>query len=251
MKRTLLLLILPALVFCTAGCRNRANEEETIENKPFSFERAKAVEPEMYSTDELVSLIQNDTTHWKVIYYFDLLSKQCRKQLSDELAKMYASHDTTQWRFYLVAGFNWLHRFSTDDEGFMVEDTVDNFKYYAQQYRELLPSLGYDIKDLYIHYDPDWENAQSGVFTPLAKRIFYSDQDFRCSTEGTPQLFKCNHHNFIQTDLCIILNSEGDTAGRYYCPNGEYSLDTLHFLEHHAIYTDINQQAKNTLAKYQ
>ena len=47
-----------------------------------------------------------------------------------------------------------MHRLVPNEDGLMVEDTLENFRHYAKQYREVLTSLGYDWDDVYLHYDP-------------------------------------------------------------------------------------------------
>ena len=144
------LLAVVALAFI--GCNSRPAEEQ---DKPvLTFEQVKAVEPSMLTTDEITRLVKSDTTHYKVVYFFDILCKPCLEHLRNELAAMYANRDTAQWRFYLVAGFNWLHRLIPDSVGNLVEDTLGNIAHFAQRYRDLLPSLGYDMKDVYMHYNP-------------------------------------------------------------------------------------------------
>lgn len=134
------------------GCTTPTSHNNRGE--PVTFERAKSVVPSLCTTDEIANLVKSDTTHGKVVYYFDLYCKPCREHLADDLSAMYADHDTAQWHFYLVAGLNWMHRLVPNEDGLMVEDTLENFRHYAKQYREVLTSLGYDWDDVYLHYDP-------------------------------------------------------------------------------------------------
>ena len=84
------LLTVVALMFI--GCNSRTAEEQ---DKPvLSFEQVKAVEPSMLTTDEITRLVKNDTTHNKVVYFFDILCKPCLEHLRNELAAMYANRDT-------------------------------------------------------------------------------------------------------------------------------------------------------------
>ncbi len=216
------LLTVVALMF--VGCNNRPTEEQ---DKPvLSFEQVKAVESSMLTTDEITRLVKSDTTHNKVVYFFDILCKPCLEHLRSELATMYANRDTTQWRFYLVAGFNWLHRLIPDSVGNLMEDTLGNIVHFAKRYRDLLPSLGYDMKDVYMHYNPAWEHTDTGVFTPWAKSMFHSDHPFRCQYEGSPQLFIADRHGCIAIDCIVQKNKDGDTTDQYYLPRCEYTLDT-------------------------
>lgn len=227
--------LLTVVVLMFVGCNNRPAEEQ---DKPvLSFEQVKAVEPYMLTTDEITRLVKSDTTHYKVVYFFDILCKPCLEHLRNELATMYANRDTTQWRFYLVAGFNWLHRLTPDSVGNLVEDTLGNIAHFAQRYRDLLPSLGYDMNDVYMHYNPTWEHTDTGVFTPWAKSMFHSDHPFRCQYEGSPQLFIADRHGRIALDCIVQKNKDGDTTDQYYLPRCEYTLDTHCFHNPNTIIT--------------
>ena len=220
--------LLAAVALMFSGCNSRPVE---VQDKPvLTFEQVKAVEPSILTTDEITRLVKNDTTHYKVVYFFDILCKPCLEHLRNELAAMYANRDTAQWRFYLVAGFNWLHRLIPDSVGNLVEDTLGNIAHFAQRYRDLLPSLGYDMKDVYMHYNPAWEHTDTGVFTPVftpwANRMFCSDHPFRCQYEGSPQLFIADRHGRIAIDCIVQKNKDGDTTDQYYLPRCEYTLDT-------------------------
>lgn len=218
------IILLAAVALMFSGCNSRPVE---VQDKPvLTFEQVKAVEPSMLTTDEITSLVKSDTTHNKVVYFFDILCKPCLEHLRNELAAMYANRDTTQWRFYLVAGFNWLHRLIPDSVGNLMEDTLGNIVHFAKRYRDLLPSLGYDMKDVYMHYNPDWEHTDTGVFTPWANRMFHSDHPFRCQYEGSPQLFIADRHGRIALDCIVQKNKDGDTTDQYYTPRCEYTLDT-------------------------
>lgn len=248
MRKSCCFLLLAAMIVVSLGGCNGGAGEDIAQGKAevLSFESAKSVEPQLVSTDELVKLVVEDTTHWKVVYFFDAVCKPCREHLQKELREMYARHDTTQWRFYLVAGFNWLHVLTPDEEGNLVEDTLGTIKHYAEKYSKWLPSLGYDMKDVYFHYDPTWEHTETGVFTPLAKRMFVvkpssieidekssncavnEEIPFRCKMEGMPQLFKADRHNRLQMNLCAPLS---DTLKLAYVPNNDYNLDTMEFYQ--------------------
>ena len=218
------IILLAAVALMFSGCNSRPVE---VQDKPvLTFEQVKAVEPSMLTTDEITRLVKSDTTHNKVVYFFDILCKPCLEHLRNELAAMYANRDTTQWRFYLVAGFNWLHRLIPDSVGNLMEDTLGNIVHFAKRYRDLLPSLGYDMKDVYMHYNPDWEHTDTGVFTPWAKSMFHSDHPFRCQYEGSPQLFIADRHGRIALDCIVQKNKDGDTTDQYYSPRCEYTLDT-------------------------
>ena len=216
--------LLAAVALALTGCTGRPAEEQ--EKGVLTFEQVKAEEPSMLTTDEITRLVKSDTTHNKVVYFFDILCKPCLEHLRNELAAMYANRDTTQWRFYLVAGFNWLHRLIPDSVGNLMEDTLGNIVHFAKRYRDLLPSLGYDMKDVYMHYNPDWEHTDTGVFTPWAKSMFHSDHPFRCQYEGSPQLFIADRHGRIALDCIVQKNKDGDTTDQYYSPRCEYTLDT-------------------------
>lgn len=218
------IILLAAAALALTGCNSRPVE---VQDKPvLTFEQVKAVEPSMLTTDEITRLVKSDTTHYKVVYFFDILCKPCLEHLRNELAAMYANRDTTQWRFYLVAGFNCLHRLIPDSVGNLMEDTLGNIVHFAKRYRDLLPSLGYDMKDVYMHYNPDWEHTDTGVFTPWANRMFHSDHPFRCQYEGSPQLFIADRHGRIALDCIVQKNKDGDTTDRYYSPRSVYMLDT-------------------------
>lgn len=217
-------LLCALLVALCAGCGGHSDgHADNPAQLPFA--QAKAVVPSLLTTDQLVRLITADTVHNKVVFFFDACCPPCRHALRHELAAMYASRDTAQWRFYLVAGFNWLHRLVPDAEGNLVEDTLATFRHFAAQYKRLLPSLGYDTADLYFHYDPAWEHTQRGVFTPLAQRLFIlpkeADLPFRLVHEGMPQLFKTDRHNVLYTDTLCVDSLEQDC---YLAPDSDFAL---------------------------
>lgn len=223
-------LLLLFFVCCSAGCGSGATDSASSPAGVLSFQRAKAVEPALLTTDELTRLIQSDTTHNKVVYYFDILCKPCLAHLAGEVATLYSSRDTSQWRFYLVAGFNWLHRLVPDAEGNLVEDTLGNIAHYADKYRALLPTLGYDLCDLYLHYNPAWEHSSTGVFTQWVRSLFALPVDtasgipFHCRYEGTPQLFKADRHNVLYITLCSDSSSPSDSASAFYAPDDTYTI---------------------------
>ncbi len=227
--------LLAAVALALTGCTGRPAEEQ--EKGVLTFEQVKAVEPSMLTTDEITRLVKSDTTHNKVVYFFDILCKPCLEHLRNELAAMYANRDTALWRFYLVAGFNWLHRLIPDSIGNLVEDTLGNIVHFAKLYRDLLPSLGYDMNDVYMHYNPTWEHTDTGVFTPWAKSMFHSDHPFRCQYEGSPQLFIADRHGRIALDCIVQKNKDGDTTDQYYSPRCEYTLDTHCFHNPNTIIT--------------
>ena len=227
--------LLAAVALALTGCTGRPAEEQ--EKGVLTFEQVKAVEPSMLTTDEITRLVKSDTTHNKVVYFFDILCKPCREHLRNELAAMYANRDTTQWRFYLVAGFNWLHRLIPDSVGNLMDDTLGNIVHFAKLYRDLLPSLGYDMNDVYMHYNPTWEHTDTGVFTPWANRMFHADHPFRCQYEGSPQLFIADRHGRIALDCIVQKNKDGDTTDQYYSPRCEYTLDTHCFHNPNTIIT--------------
>ena len=76
------------------GCTTPTSHNNRGE--PVTFERAKSVVPSLCTTDEIANLVKSDTTHGKVVYYFDLYCKPCREHLADDLSAMYADHDTAQ-----------------------------------------------------------------------------------------------------------------------------------------------------------
>ena len=80
------------------GCNGGAGEDIAQgKAEVLSFESAKSVEPQLVSTDELVKLVVEDTTHWKVVYFFDAVCKPCREHLQKELREMYEA------RYYAMA----------------------------------------------------------------------------------------------------------------------------------------------------
>ena len=103
------------------GCGNRGREEE--HDNVLTMEQARQQEPQLMTTDEIVELVKGDTTHKKVVYWFDILCKPCRQHLQNEIASFYAKHDASEWRIYLVADFNGLHRYVPDADGNLVQDT--------------------------------------------------------------------------------------------------------------------------------
>lgn len=222
------------------GCAGRGNEEE--HNDVLTFEQAKAVEPTLMSTDEIVALVKSVTTHKKVVYWFDYLCKPCRHHLQHEIAEFYASRDTTEWRIYLVAGLNGLHLSEPDAEGNLVEDAAENIRHFAKEYRELLPSLGFDMKDVYMHYDPVLESSDAyrkkypdGRFTTLANEMFHSDVPFRCEHDGMPQLFVADRTGHLLTNYYISMNKDRDTLDRFYVPYDDYQFDIKDFNHHDTV----------------
>ena len=175
--------LLATVALALTGCNSHPAEEQ---DKPvLTFEQVKAVEPSMLTTDEITRLVKSDTTHYKVVYFFDILCKPCLEHLRNELAAMYANRDTTQWRFYLVAGFNWLHRLIPDSVGNLMEDTLGNIAHFAKRYRDLLPSLGYDMNDVYMHYNPDWARPNCSSPTDMAASLLIALS--RRTRTATPQ----------------------------------------------------------------
>ncbi len=223
------------------GCAGRADKE--AEEDVLTFEQAKAAEPSLVSTDEVIALVKSDTTHKKVVYWFNILCKPCRHHLQHEIAEMYASHDTAEWHIYLVAGLNGLHHSEPDAEGNLVEDAEENIRHFAKEYRELLPSLGFDMKDVYLHYDPVLESSKAykekypegGYFSQLANAMFHSDVAFRCEHDGVPQLFVADRTGLLLTDYYISINKDRDTLDAYYVPNDYYQFDIEDFKHHDTV----------------
>ena len=219
------------------GCGNRGREEE--HDNVLTMELARLQEPQLMTTDEIVGLVKSDTTHKKVVYWFDIMCKPCRQHLQDEIASFYALHDTTEWRIYLVAGFNGLHRYVPDADGNLVED-ANCISYYSAEYHKLLPSLGFDMKDVYMHYDPLWEKADAkevypdGIFTGLANMMFHSDVPFRCEFDGVPRVFKSDRDNQLLVDYCIFTENGKDTL-RFYIPDDSYKFEIDDFSRHDTI----------------
>ena len=226
----------------TIGCADRADKE--TEEDVLTFEQAKKQEPSLVSTDEIITLIKSDSTHKKVVYWFDILCKPCRHHLQNEIAKFYADHDTAEWRIYLVAGLNGLHHSEPDAEGNMVEKSLaENIRYFAGEYREHLPELGFDMKDVYLHYDPVLESSatykekypEGDFFSQLANAMFHSDVAFRCEHDGIPRLFVADRSGLLLTDYYIIINKEMDTLDAYYVPNEYYQFDIEDFNHHDTV----------------
>ena len=219
------------------GCAGHSNEEE--HGEVLTFEQAKTQEPSLMSTDEVAALIKADTTHKKVVYWFDILCKPCRAYLQNEIADFYANRDTAEWRVYLVAGLNGLHHSVPDAEGNLKEDPAENISHFAEEYRKLLPSLGFDMKDVYLHYDPALEEHKAyeeqypnGFFTPLANAVFHSDKAFRCEHDGLPKLFVADRDNQLLTDYYILINKDRDTLDAFYTPTDYYQFDIDNFSHH-------------------
>ena len=219
------------------GCAGRADKE--AEEDVLTFEQAKKQEPSLVSTNEIITLVKSDTTHKKVVYWFDILCKPCRHHLQYEIAKFYADHDTAEWRIYLVAGLNGLHHAVPDAEGNLVEDPAEDISHFAEEYRKLLPSLGFDMKDVYMHYDPVMEEHKAyeekypdGFFTAVANGMFHSDVAFRCQHDGVPQLFVADRTGWLLTDYYVLINKERDTLDSFYAPNEDYIFNITDFSHH-------------------
>ena len=238
MSRKIFYMIAAAVMLSLAsGCAGGADREG--EEGVLSFEQAKEQEPSLMSTDEIVSRVKSDTTHKKVVYWFDVLCKPCRYHLQHEIAKFYADHDTAEWRVYLVAGLNGLHHAVPDAEGNMVEDPAGDIGHFAKEYREWLPSLGFDMKDVYMHYDPVMEERKAyeemypdGFFTAVANGMFYSDVAFRCQHDGVPKFFVADRTGRLLTDYYVLINKERDTLDSFYAPNEDYLFDIADFSHH-------------------
>ena len=221
------------------SCGSRVNEEEE-HGEVLTMEQARQQEPQLMTTDEIVELVKSDTTHKKVVYWFDILCKPCRQHLQNEIAGFYANHDASEWRIYLVAGFNWLQRYVPDAEGNLVQDTK-SISYYSAEYRKLLPSLGFDMKDVYMHYDPVWESSEvkevypDGIFTCLANKMFYSDVPFRFENDGMPRVFVSDRDNQLLVDYCIFTNKYKDSLNTFYMPNDNYNFEINDFTHHDTI----------------
>ena len=227
--------IMSLMLLCSCGGRGHEEEEH---GDVLTMEQARQQEPQLMTTDEIVELVKGDTTHKKVVYWFDILCKPCRQHLQNEIASFYAKHDASEWRIYLVAGFNGLHRYGPDADGNLVEDT-NCISYYSAEYRKLLPSLGFDMKDVYMHYDPVWESSEmvkevypDGIFTCLANKMFYSDVPFRFDYDGMPRVFVSDCDNQLLVDYCILTNKDKDTLNRFYTPHDYYNFEINDFTHH-------------------
>ena len=243
MSRKIVCMIAAAVVLSLAsGCAGRADRES--EGDVLTYEQAKKQEPALVSTDEIIALVKSDTTHKKVVYWFDILCKPCRHHLQHEIAEFYANHDTAEWRIYLVAGLNGLHHSEPDAEGNLVEETpAENIRHFAKEYRKLLPSLGFDMKDVYLHYDPVLESSaaykekypEGDFFGQLANAMFLSDVAFRCEHDGIPRLFVADSTGQLLTDYYILISKEMDTLDAYYVPNDYYQFDIKDFNHHDTV----------------
>ena len=243
MKKKFFLLVASVMMMSlVCGCAGRGNEEE--HNDVLSFEQAKAEESALVSTDEIIALVKSDTTHKKVVYWFDILCQPCRHHLQHEIAEFYANHDTAEWHIYLVAGLNGLHHSEPDAEGNLVEEApAENIRHFAKEYRKLLPSLGFDMKDVYLHYDPVLESSaaykekypEGDFFSQLANAMFHSDVAFRCEHDGIPRLFVADRTGQLLTDYYILVNKELDTLDAYYVPNDYYQFDIKDFNHHDTV----------------
>ena len=223
-----------ALTCSCAGCGNEKEEDDVL-----SFEQAKEHVPSLMSTDEIVALVKSDTTHKKVVYWFDLLCKPCRVHLENEIATFYVNHDTAEWKIYLVAGLNGLHYAVPSDEGALEEDPAESIVHFAEEYRKLLPTLGFDMKDVYMHYDPVldrrdeyMEKYPEGFFTQIANEMFYSDKAFHYGNDGVPKLIKADRDNQVQAGYYILINKNNDTLDKSFEPNDEYLFDIEDFARH-------------------
>ena len=151
MRKSCFFLLSAAMIVVSLGGCNGGAGEDIAQGKAevLSFESAKSVEPQLVSTDELVKLVVEDTTHWKVVYFFDAVCKPCREHLQKELREMYARHDTALWRFYLVAGFNWLHVLTPDEEGNLVEGPFGwaRFRNEIDEYGNIVRESYFDQND--------------------------------------------------------------------------------------------------------
>ena len=242
MSRKIVCMVAAAVVLSLAsGCAGRADKE--AEEDVLSFEQAKAEEPSLMSTDEIIALVKSDTTHKKVVYWFDYLCKPCREHLQNEIAKFYSDHDTAEWHIFLVAGLNGLHHSEPDAEGNLVEEApAEDIRHFAKAYRELLPSLGFDMKDVYMHYDPVLESSDAyrkkypdGHFTPIANEMFHSDVPFRCEHDGMPRLFVADRTSHLLTNYYISMNKDRDTLDRFYVPYDYYQFEIKDFNHHDTV----------------
>ena len=241
-KRFFLLVVSVMMMSLVCGCAGRGSEGE--HEDVLTFEQAKAEEPALVSTDEIIALVKSDTTHKKVVYWFDYLCKPCREHLQNDIAKFYSDHDTAEWHIYLVAGLNGLHHSEPDAEGNLVEEApAENIRHFAKEYRKLLPSLGFDMKDVYLHYDPVLESSkdykekypEGDFFSQLANAMFHSDVAFRCEHDGIPRLFVADRTGQLLTDYYILVNKELDTLDAYYVPNDYYQFDIKDFNHHDTV----------------
>lgn len=219
------------------GCAGRGNKEE--HKDVLTFEQAKAEESTLMTTDEIVNLIKSDTTHKKVVYWFDMLCKPCRVHLQNEIGKFYAEHDTAEWHIYLVAGMNGLHHAVPDKHGNLVEDAAEGIRHFVGEYREHMPEMGFDMKDVYLHYDPALETEAAykekypdGFFNYVAGGMFHSDVAFRYEHDGVPKLFVADRDNTLLVDYYVIINKNSDTLDAYYMPNEDYYFEALNFGYH-------------------
>ena len=240
MKNIVTCIVAATMLAILGGCAGRGNEK--AHEEALTFEQAKAEEPTLMSTDEIIALVKSDTTHKKVVYWFDMLCKPCRQHLQKEIAEFYAQHDTAEWRIYLVAGLNGMHHAVNDVNGNLVEDAAEDIRYFAAEYREHLPEMGFDMKDVYMHYDPACEDKElfeeqypDGFFTQLANAMFHSDVAFRCEHDGVPKLFIADRGGLLLTDYMVNINKNWDTLDAYYTPNEYYYFDIKDFAHHDTV----------------
>lgn len=240
MKNTVTCIIAAAMLAIMGGCAGRSNEK--AHEEVLTFEQAKVEEPSLVSTDEMITLIKSDTTHKKVVYWFDMLCKPCRQHLQGEIADFYAKHDTAEWHIYLVAGLNGLHHAVNDGKGNLVKDAAEDIRHFSAEYREHLPELGFDMKDVYLHYDPAWEDKElfkerypDGFFTQLANAMFHTDVEHRCEHDGVPKLFIADRTGLLLTDYMINISKDYDTLDAYYTPNEYYYFDIKDFSHHDTV----------------
>lgn len=204
-----------------SACRHSADREaEELQKK------ALAAEPSILDSDQLADIITSDTTHYKAVFIFDAVCKPCRMHLRNEVRQLYRDCDTSMWRIFLVAKFEGLsHGDPNRKDAFS-----DNIRHFASEYRTLLPSLGYDMDDVYFLYDARW-NCYSQA--DMIERMFTSDQPYQ-RKYGDPRFLRADPHNHLCTEFLYICNEYKITDGvfdRSTIVDSCYSADEMYVLE--------------------
>ena len=241
-RRIIYMAAVAMMLSLVCGCAGRGEKGDQVDM--LTFEQVKAEEPSVMSTAEIIDLIKSDTTHKKVVYWFDLHYEPCLNHLQNEIASFYADRDTAEWRLYLVAGLNGLRLGEPDKEGNLVGNTAEEIRYFAEEYRKYLPELGFDLKDVYLHYDLDLEYPSyrekyyNGFFSYLIGEMFHSDTVFYCHHDGIPKLFVADRDNALLTNYYILVDQHhNDTLDKFYYPNDDYKFDVQDFMRHDTVVT--------------
>lgn len=229
MKKLTLLMICLNFVLCSCNYHQK---------------EAVAAEPSIIDDDELVDIVTADTMHFKVVYIFSAGCKPCLEHLKNEVRQFYLDRDTTQWKFYLVAQFNWLHCMVLDSatQELVELSFADNIRHFAAEYRRLLPSLGYDMSDVYFLYNAKWEKMPRQ--NDMIHKMFTSDKPYTVS-EGVPQFLKADPQNHLCTQFVFECDEVKNVNGKivpsainktYYGPADSYNMEKFDYHKHDTVY---------------